>query len=104
MTRPRSIDAVLAEARAAGVDRLDAHWLLGHVLGRSRSWLVAHGDAALPEDRAEALDELLGRRAAGEPFAYLVGAREFHGLTLQVDPRVLVPRPETEQLVEWALE
>ena len=99
-----SVDAALLGARARGVERLDAHLLLAHVLGQSRSWLLAHGDDALSDDRARAFDALVARRAAGEPFAYLVGEREFHGLTLAVSDAVLVPRPDTETLVEWALE
>jgi release factor glutamine methyltransferase len=98
-----SVDAALAAAREAGVERLDAHLLLGHVLGRSRAWLLAHGDDALPPAQAEAFAALAARRAAGEPFAYLVGEREFHGLTLAVSPAVLVPRPDTETLVDRAL-
>jgi len=98
-----NVDAALREARARGVDRLDAHLLLGHVLGQSRAWLLAHGDASLAAPHASAFAALVARRAAGEPFAYLVGEREFHGLTLAVDASVLVPRPDTETLVDRAL-
>ena len=98
-----TVDAALGAARALGVQRLDAHLLLAHVLGRSRAWLLAHGDDALPDAPAAAFHALAARRAAGEPFAYLVGEREFHGLVLAVDAAVLVPRPDTETLVEWAL-
>jgi release factor glutamine methyltransferase len=94
----------LGAARAAGVERLDAQLLLAHVLGRPRVWLLAHDDAALDAPQARAWRDLLARRAGGEPLAYLVGSQGFHGLTLRVDPRVLVPRPETELLVDWALE
>jgi len=100
----RTIDAALRDARSRGVERLDAHLLLAHVLGQSRAWLLAHGDDALSDADAAAFESLAGRRAAGEPFAYLVGEREFHGLTLAVSDAVLVPRPDTETLVEWALE
>lgn len=93
----------LARATAQGLDRLDAQLLLGHVLGRPRGWLIAHDNDALPTDAAHAYAALCDRRAAGEPFAYLVGEREFHGLALQVSPAVLVPRPDTETLVDWAL-
>ncbi|WP_374567805.1 peptide chain release factor N(5)-glutamine methyltransferase [Ideonella sp.] len=93
----------LARAAAQRLDRLDAQLLLGHVLGRPRSWLIAHDSDALPPDAARAYAALCDRRAAGEPFAYLVGEREFHGLALQVGPAVLVPRPDTETLVDWAL-
>ena len=99
-----TVDAALRTARALGVERLDAHLLLAHVLGRSRAWLLAHGDDALPPAHAASFETLAARRAAGEPFAYLVGEREFHGLALAVGPGVLVPRPDTETLVDWALE
>jgi release factor glutamine methyltransferase len=98
-----TVDAALRAARAQGVERLDAHLLLAHVLGRSRAWLLAHGDDALSDGHAAAFRSLAARRAAGEPFAYLVGEREFHGLMLAVNAAVLVPRPDTETLVEWAL-
>jgi release factor glutamine methyltransferase len=98
-----TVSAALREARARGVDRLDAHLLLGHVLGRSRAWLLAHDSDALAPEQAAAFAALVGRRAAGEPFAYLVGEREFHGLALRVDASVLVPRPDTETLVDCAL-
>jgi release factor glutamine methyltransferase len=98
----------LAQALAGcrGVARLDAQLLLLHVLGRSthdRAWLLAHDDDPLPPEAAQRFDQLCARRAAGEPLAYLVGEKEFHGLRLQVDARVLVPRPDTETLVDWAL-
>lgn len=98
-----TVDAALRAARALGVERLDAHLLLARVLGRSRAWLLAHGDDTLPDVHAAAFRALATRRAAGEPFAYLVGEREFHGLLLSVNPAVLVPRPDTETLVDWAL-
>ena len=98
------VDGALRDARSRGVERLDAHLLLAHVLGQSRAWLLAHGDDPLSDDHAAAFGKLVARRAAGEPFAYLVGEREFHGLTLAVSDAVLVPRPDTETLVEWALE
>jgi release factor glutamine methyltransferase len=99
-----TIDAALRDARSRGVERLDAHLLLAHVLGQSRAWLLAHGDDPLSDAAAAAFESLASRRAAGEPFAYLVGEREFHRLTLVVSDAVLVPRPDTETLVEWALE
>lgn len=99
-----TIAQALAEARRRGIERLDAQLLLAHRLGRPRAWLIAHDDEALDAADAAAFDAAVVRRAAGEPLAYLVGSREFHGLDLQVDPRVLVPRPDTEVLVEWALE
>ena len=94
----------LSEARACGVDRLDAQWLLAHVLDCPRSWLLAHDDAALETAQLLRFRADLARRAAGEPLAYVHGEKEFHGLTLQVNPQVLVPRPDTEVLVDWALD
>jgi release factor glutamine methyltransferase len=99
-----TVARALAEARALGIDRLDAQLLLAHQLGRSRAWLLAHDDATLAGADRDALCALLERRAAGEPLAYLIGEREFHGLSLRVTRAVLVPRPETETLVDWALE
>jgi release factor glutamine methyltransferase len=98
------VGGALAHARAVGIDRLDAQRLLAHVLGRSREWVMAHDDAPLSLDLARWADNLFARRADGEPLAYLVGRREFHGLVLTVGPDVLVPRPDTETLVDWALE
>jgi release factor glutamine methyltransferase len=99
-----TVASALHEARIAGVERLDAQLLLAHVLARPRAWLYAHDDAAIDAAQALTWRGLLARRAAGEPVAYLIGRKEFHGLTLQVDKRVLVPRPETELLVDWALD
>jgi release factor glutamine methyltransferase len=96
-------DALL-NARALGVDRLDAQLLLAHQLQQTRAWLLAHDDVVLPPGVAAATTALLARRAAGEPLAYVLGAAEFRGLALRVSPAVLIPRPETEVLVEWALE
>ncbi len=97
----------LARAAALGVARVDAQVLLLHVLGRpgtDRAWLVTHDDDLLaPHDEARFLG-LCRRRLDDEPVAYLVGEREFFGLPLAVDARVLVPRPDTETIVEWALE
>ena len=98
------IAQALRHALSLGVARLDGQLLLGHVLQRPREWLLAHDDEALDPAAASTWLALLQRRAAGEPLAYLVGEKEFRGLMLQVSPAVLVPRPETELLVEWALE
>ncbi len=96
----------LAQARHMGLDALDAQLLLLHLLGRAndRAWLRAHDTDEFPPGAAPAWEELCQRRLAGEPVAYLVGQKEFFGLPLAVDARVLVPRPDTETLVEWALE
>ncbi|MEO7150182.1 MAG: peptide chain release factor N(5)-glutamine methyltransferase [Burkholderiaceae bacterium] len=98
------VATALAQARCASVDRLDAQLLLGHVLERPRTWLLAHGEAPLDATTWQRYVDLLRRRADGEPVAYLIGSKEFHGLTLRLDRRVLVPRPDTEVLVDWALE
>ena len=99
-----SVDAALAAARARGVHRLDAQALLAALLARPRAWLLAHGDAVVPLDARQRYDALTVRRVAGEPLAYLLGEREFFGLSLSVTPDVLIPRPDTETLVDWALE
>lgn len=91
-------------ARNQGLDRFDAQLLLGGLLGQNRSWLRAHDDAPLSAEQAARWADWLARRAAGEPVAYLLGERGFHGLTLAVGPAVLDPRPDTETLVDWALD
>ena len=94
-----------AAARLPGPEaRHEAEHLLLHVLRRDRAWLFAHGDDPLPASGAIAFDALLTRRAAGEPLAYLLGRRGFWTLDLQVSPATLIPRAETERLVELALE
>jgi len=99
-----SEDVTVRRALAqSGLVPLDAQVLLAHVLGKDRPWLVAHGDDALPRERREAFVALARRRHEGVPVAYLTGVREFWGLSLQVSPAVLIPRPETETLVELAL-
>lgn len=102
-----TLAAALAHAQAAGLARIDAQMLLLHVLGRQdagRAWLLAHDTDTLPADARAAFDGFCARRRAGEPVAYLTGRKAFYGLTLQVDARVLDPRPDTETLVDWALE
>jgi len=90
-------------AQQQGLARLDAQQLLAHLLQRPRTWLIAHDDQPLPPAAAERYRTLVARRGDDEPLAYLVGEKEFHGLTLSVSPAVLVPRPDTETLVDWAL-
>ena len=99
-----TVAAALAEARACGVDRLDAQLMLAAIVGVGRSALIAHDDRLLPLAAKERWAGWLQRRAGGEPLAYLLGQKEFHGLNLEVSAAVLVPRPETELLVDWALE
>jgi len=101
---PSTIAGQLAHAAGLGLDRLDAQLLLGHVLRRERTWLLAHDGDTLDAATLQRFDELARRRADGEPVAYLTGEKEFHGLTLHVTPAVLVPRPDTETLVDWALD
>ena len=101
-----TIAQALHALTARGLPRLEAQMLLLHALGQpthARAWLLAHDGDAVPAAAAEALHALAARRQAGEPVAYLVGQKAFHGLTLQVDARVLDPRDDTETLVDWAL-
>ena len=88
---------------SCGLVPLEAKVLLAHVLGRDRGWLAAHGDAPLTHGESLVFDELARRRRDGEPVAYLTGRREFYGLDLEITPDVLIPRPESELLVELAL-
>jgi release factor glutamine methyltransferase len=102
-----TIGRALAEAARQGVARLDAQLLLLHALGRpqgDRAWLVAHDGDTADHGAHQVFVQLCGRRLSGEPVAYLVGHKEFFGLDLLVDARVLVPRPDTEVLVEWGLQ
>lgn len=97
----------LARAQAQGLARIDAQMLLLHALGQptdGRAWLIAHDDEILPAAAAARFGQSIARRLAGEPVAYLTGTKAFHGLSLHVDARVLDPRPDTETLVDWALE
>jgi len=90
-------------AAASPTPRLDAEVLLLHVCGLTRTALVTRAHETLNDAQVRRLNELLARRARGEPLAYLTGGREFWSLPLQVTPDVLIPRPETELLVEQAL-
>lgn len=93
-------------AQTLGLPRLDAQVLLLHALGRAphdRAWLLAHGDDALDAAAQTTFADATQRRLNTEPVAYITGQKEFFGLTLQVDKRVLDPRADTETLVEWAL-
>lgn len=102
-----TIAQALQFAQSLGLDRLDAQLLVLHALGRTnreRAWLLAHSDDAIPATALAQLQAQATRRAAGEPLAYITGNKEFYGLTLQVDSRVLDPRADTETLVDWALE
>ncbi len=103
-TAPTTVADALQQARSLCVDRLDAQLLLAHLLQQPRAWLLAHSEVALTAAQVVTLHALLTRRAGGEPLAYVIEESEFRGLRLQVNPAVLIPRPETEVLVEWALE
>lgn len=98
----RRLDALLRDA-CARIDPVDAEWLLLHALGHPRSWLYAHGDEIGDAALVERFETLVTRRAAGEPVAYLTGRRGFWMLDLAVTSATLIPRPETELLVECAL-
>ena len=100
MPDPITVRRALAQSALAPID---AQVLLAHVLRRDRAWLAAHATDVVERVDADAFARLAARRRDGEPVAYLTGRREFWGLTLAVDPAVLIPRPETETLVECAL-
>ncbi len=99
------IRRLLAEARAhSEAAAADAPLLLAHLLGKPVTWIYAHPEEAVSAPQAERFRQLLARRGAGEPLAYLTGEKDFWSLTLKVTPATLVPRPETELLVEVGLE
>jgi release factor glutamine methyltransferase len=98
------LDAGVARLRDSGSEsaRLDAELLLAFALDTDRTGVIAHTDAPVGDGPAARFEAALDRRAAGEPVAYIRGVKEFHGLAFGVDPRALIPRPETEKLVELA--
>ena len=95
--------AVRQALAQCGLAPVDANALLAHVLGKDRAWLVAHATERLPQKEIAEFFASAKKRRDGHPIAYLTGTREFYSLTLQVTPDVLIPRPETETLVEAAL-
>jgi release factor glutamine methyltransferase len=107
--RPQRVYELLAaaterlDASGSETPRLDAEVLLAHVLGIDRSGLVAHPEAVLSTAQLDTYEGCLQRRERGEPVAYIRGMKEFYGTAISVDPRVLIPRPETETLVDLAL-
>jgi release factor glutamine methyltransferase len=101
-SRDQRLDALLRDA-GARIDPMDAQWLLVHALGQSRSWLYAHGEDIAGAALAARFEALVARRMAGEPVAYLTGRRGFWSFDLAVTPATLIPRVETELLVELAL-
>lgn len=104
MTSIRELFEVGARGLSGNETRREAALLLQHVLGVSAAWLVAHADEPVDAPRAAAFRGLIERRGRGEPVAYLTGTRGFHTLELHVTPDVLIPRPETELLVELVLQ
>jgi len=94
----RTLDANISEPR------LDAGLLMSHVIGRDRAFLIAHPEAAISELQLKQFEEFIARRAQGEPLQYITGHQEFYKLDFEVTPDVLIPRPETELIVEAALE
>jgi release factor glutamine methyltransferase len=103
-----TIDAALAGAKARFASQsdsfgLDAQVLLAHILSKDRAWLLAHSDYSLTDSQAEDWEKAVDRVAAGEALPYVIGEWEFYGLKLKVTPDVLIPRPETELLVDAAI-
>jgi len=100
MPDPVTVRRALVQSALAPID---AQVLLAHVLRHDRAWLAAHATDVVERADVDAFERLAARRRDGEPVAYLTGRREFWGLALTVDPTVLIPRHETETLVECAL-
>ena len=103
-SNPPPTPETLLRAARSRIDPAEALLLLAHVLGKSAAWLYAHGDARVGDGDARGFNDLVARRQAGEPVAYLTGRRGFWSLDLAVGPGILIPRPETERLVELALD
>lgn len=100
------VSQALAEAQNAGLPRLEAQMLLLHAMGRDlhdRTWLLTNSDETLTEQWHQTFCAFTARRLKSEPVSYITGVREFFGLSLHIDSRVLDPRADTEILVEWAL-
>jgi len=97
------IRTILREAADVLGERLEAELLLAHALGVNRAWFFAHADDTADAEGVVRFDALVRRRAAGEPIAYITGRRDFWSLSLEVTPATLIPRPETELLVELAI-
>ena len=107
MNSSLTLQQALRQAHQQGLARIDAQMLLLHVLdqpGASRAWLLTHDQDPLSHDQQAQFAQLCAQRLDGVPVAYLTGCKEFFGLPLQVDARVLDPRPDTETLVEWVLD
>jgi release factor glutamine methyltransferase len=98
-----SVTTISGALARSGLIPIEGRILLAHTLGCDRAWLTAHGDTVLSAAQAAIFDALARRRHNGEPIAFLTGRREFFGLDLEITPDVLIPRPETELLVEMVL-
>jgi release factor glutamine methyltransferase len=100
------LSAITDRLRQSGSDtpRLDAELLLGYVLGVDRTGVVAHPEARVGDGQVPQIEAAVRRRERGEPVAYIRGVKEFHGLAIGVDPRVVIPRPDTELLVDAAVD
>lgn len=103
MTFRQWLTQAIARLGASDSPRRDAEILLGYVTGKARTWILAFDETVLTAEQLAELEALLARRANGEPVAHLVGQREFWSLPLFVSPATLIPRPDTECLVEQAL-
>lgn len=102
-----TLQDTLQGAQLLGLERLDAQMLMLHTQQHrvhDRAWLALHANDLMDHAALQSFNQLVQRRVAGEPLAYIIGHKEFYGLTLRVDSRVLVPRPDTETLVDWALQ
>ena len=102
-----TIDQALLGAKAKGLQPLEAQLLMLHALGRQavqRTWLIAHGNEHISKEALACFEEHVIQRLDHVPLSYLTGQREFYGLTLHIDARVLDPRADTETLVDWAIE
>lgn len=101
------LQEALQHAQSLGLERLDVQMLMLHAQQRSlhdRAWLALHASDYLNASALKAFEHFVQQRLSGEPIGYIVGQKEFYGLTLKVDSRVLIPRPDTETLVDWTLQ
>ena len=102
MTVQQWLKPSVKKLKAAGISssHLDAQLLLAHALGTSREWLAAHGDEELSSDQLEQANQICARRVNHEPLAYITSSKEFYGRTFYVDNNVLIPRPESEAIID----
>lgn len=97
-----AIKSLVTLLATSSTPRLDAQVLLSHVMGRPRAWLLANGESSLTGDEKLSLDRVIKQAKKGIPLPYIIGHWEFYGLDFHITPDVLIPRPETELLVEYA--